>query len=317
MFEQQAKRYHDSIFIRYQLPNTQDFKTLSYSQVDCISTNLANEWSFNLKGIKTVGLVADHSIYYLVTMLAIFKLQPILLALSPRNSVEANIDLMKKTDSHFIIASTKYADAVNQCAKKIPGGCNVKIFEPFDLEKLSQPNTTTVRPDSETASLKDIDKVVLIIHSSGSTAYPKPIRLSNRYMFGLVQTLGLQMQEDVHCLEPSDVMLASLPLFHVFGIFCHFLPMLLGASCLILGRIPPTAGETATVIDKHNVTILALPPMILEQIAEYIDEKPEAEEIYGRIKFSIYGGASLRRQVGDYLNSKGINIRAAYGTTGK
>ena len=287
LFEQQAKRYHDSIFIRCQVPNTQDFKTLSYSQVDRISTNLANEWSSTLNGIKTVGLIADHSIYYLVTMLAIFKLQPTLLALSPRNSVEANIDLMTKTDSHFIIGSAKYADAVTQCAEKVPGSCNVKIFEPFDLEKLSQHNATTVRPASEIASLKDIEKIVLIIHSSGSTAFPKPIRLSNRYMFGLIQILGLQIQEDGHRLEPSDVMLASLALFHVFGILCHFLPMLLGASCLILGRIPPTAREIATVIEKHNVTMLGLPPMIFEQIAEYIDENPEAEEICRRIKFSL------------------------------
>ncbi|KAI7859649.1 hypothetical protein BDC45DRAFT_590210 [Circinella umbellata] len=314
LFEQQAERYSDSIFIRYQLPSTQEFKTLSYSQVNCISTNLANKWSSSLNGIKTIGLIADHSIYYMVTMLAIFKLQPVLLALSPRNSIEANVNLMAKTNTHFVIASQKYADVANQCASKIPGGCNIKILEPFDLEKLSQPSTA-MRSASKTASIMDIEKIVLIIHSSGSTEFPKPIRLSNRYMFGLVQLLTSKMQEDAHCLESSDVMLASFPLFHAFGIFCAFLPMIFGASCLILERIPPTPGEIAKAIDKHNVTMLGLPPMILEQIAEYIEEKPEAEEIYQRIKFSIYGGASLRRQVGDYLISKGMNIRAAYGTT--
>ncbi|KAI9250966.1 hypothetical protein BDA99DRAFT_469417 [Phascolomyces articulosus] len=321
LFEKQAERYSDNIYIRYQLPNTQETKTLTYLQADRISTNLANEWGPLLKGITTVGLVADHSIYYLIAMLAIFKLQPILLALSPRNSVEANIDLMTKTDAHFIIASSKYATAANQCAKKVPGGCSFKVLEPFDLEKLDNDlhSTTTkdtcIKRASETASPKDIEKIALIIHSSGSTSFPKPIRLSNRYLYWLTQLLTFQIQQDTPFMEASDVMLSPMPLFHVFGTFLHFMPIFFGASCLILGKLLPTPREIAMAIDKHNVTLMGLPPMILEQIAEYIEDAPESEGIFQRIKFCIYGGAALRRQVGDYLNSKGMNVRGAYGTT--
>ncbi|KAI9485154.1 hypothetical protein BDB00DRAFT_773619 [Zychaea mexicana] len=310
LFEQQVQRYADNTFVRYQLPNTQEFKTMTYCQIDRIANNLANKWAPAVQGVDSIGLVADHSIYYMISMLAIFKLQPALLALSPRNSVAANVDLLTKTGSHFLVASKKYSALVKECAEQVPGGCGVSILSPLDLEHLNSYTSDFKRAPS---TKDDIEKIALIIHSSGSTSFPKPIRLSNRYLYWLVQVLSFQMQQDAPFMNSSDVMLSSMPLFHVFGVFTNFMPILFGASCMIFGRLPPTPRELAGAIDKYGVTMMGLPPMILEQVAEYIEDTQN--DSFSRIKFCLYGGAALRKPAGDFLNARGMNVRSVYGTT--
>ncbi|KAI9250974.1 hypothetical protein BDA99DRAFT_608261 [Phascolomyces articulosus] len=286
---------------------------MTYAEADRIASNLAYEWAPMLKDVESVGFIADHSIYYLVAMLAVFKLRPILLALSPRNSVAANVNLLTQTNSKFMIVSEKYADMAQQCHEQVSGGCDYKVLASLDLDTLSsyaKDYHSHVSPPSE----KDIEKVALIIHSSGSTSFPKPIYLSNRYLFWLIQGIPSQMKKNSqNALVSSDVVLSPLPLFHIFGILSQFMGIIFGASSLIFGHLPPSPRNIFEAVEEFGVTVMAQPPVGLEAIAQYIEDTQS--DVLRQLKFCLYGGAPLRKRVGDYLNARGINVRSAYGTT--
>lgn len=111
-------------------------------------------------------------------------------------------------------------------------------------------------------------------YSSGTTSFPKPIHLSNRYLFNLVQVIPY----DVNQLSPAkgfgsdDVFLAAFPLFHVFGVYTSFSVLMHGGSTLFFAKIPPTPHEIVSAIEEHGVTLAGLVPVILDQLALYLKE---------------------------------------------
>ncbi|KAJ8654164.1 hypothetical protein O0I10_010112 [Lichtheimia ornata] len=310
-------QHRDRRFARYQTANG-EYKELTYEQFDRITTNLACRWHSQLASIESMGFIADHSIHYLVAMVAIMKLRPVLMALSPRNSEAANVNLLTKTESKFVIASEKYADMAKRCAAQVPG-VNYHIMpNTFDIDSLiNEPlaaNESKLINRQFTA--EDQEKIALIIHSSGTTSFPKPIRLSNRYLFNLVQVIPY----DVNQLSPAkgfgsdDVFLAAFPLFHVFGVYTAFSALMHGGSTLFFAKIPPTPHEIVSAIEEHGVTLAGLVPVILDQLALYLKETGRFVPLQ-KLKFIEYGGAPLKYETGAYFHDNGINVRSVYGTT--
>lgn len=218
VFEKQVEKYADQVYARYygRLENGNlGYKTLTYADVDRIGTNLACEWDSKVKGYDVVAFIADHSIQYFLCVLACLKLRVTFLALSPRNSEAAIVNLLQKTDCRFIFSTDKYASLAQSAAGQVDGTvCHV--LPPFNLAgRLKQPlNPTAFKILDKNFSKKDIEKTCAIIHSSGSTAFPKPIRLSNRYLICGIQSIPGHAYSQDPTIAPGfgDAQLCCLPL---------------------------------------------------------------------------------------------------------
>lgn len=89
-----------------------------------------------------------------------------------------------------------------------------------------------------------------------------------------------------------------------------------GTSVVLLARLPPTPSELTTIIEKLHVTFVSLPPLLIDQLVTYLNET-QAFAPWQKLKILLYGGAALKKTTGDYLHNHGINVRNAYGSTGK
>lgn len=228
----QSKLYADKVFVRYHV--NKSFKTLTYSQVDHITTNLACEWAKQVEGSGVISYISDHSIDYLLTMIALMKLRSTLLAVSPRNSKAAIVNLLEKTNSKVFFTSPKYEAIAKSASVKIEG-VSVIVVNPFDIEALlNQPLNDRQNEFIDTSfTEKDLNKPALIIHryvsplikkyyeallifyfSSGTTNYPKPIYLTNRYVLNLCGVFKLCKEQNPHLdlVKQSDVFLTCVPL---------------------------------------------------------------------------------------------------------
>ena len=312
--ENQVQKYGDNVLARYQLPDEQDFKVMTYAQAHTIASNLAYEWAPLLENVDTIALLADHSVYYLITMHAILKLNVTLMVLSPSNTVAANVNLLNKTKAGFLLVSEKYNELAKTSTQQADHECQIKVLKPFDLDHLAKAQPTTRLHHKATPA--DIEKTVFIIPSSGTTSLPKPIRLSNRYMFCAVQiyTMELQKNQNVN-FGTSDVILSLLPLFHVFGMWSHLMPMMFGGSFMMYGRLPPSPHDIITAVESFNASILVTPPVMLTYLAEYM--KTTGTDALRKVKACISGGAALAQSVGEYLGSNGVKICNVVGSTGK
>ncbi|KAI8139176.1 hypothetical protein BJV82DRAFT_660202 [Fennellomyces sp. T-0311] len=313
LLEKQAEVYKDNVVLRYQLANEPEFKSMTYGQLHCLASSLAKQWAPLLQaGIDTVGLLAESSIHYLIATLAILKLDVTLTVLSPTNTIPANVDLLTKTGCGLLFATEKYSKIAEACAAQVPEQCEIKVMEPLNFDDLDTFKGGYTR--HKTTTSLDSEKTVIILHTSGTTSLPKPIRLSNRYMIILGQIPPGGLKDNGLSFGSSDVILPLVPLHHIFGVSSYFMPMLYGASSLMFGQLPPSSRDIAVGIKAFNVSLLCCTPFMLNQMAQYIETTQESD-ILRKTKACIVGGASLSKPVGDFLCSKGLRIGNGYGST--
>ncbi len=97
----------------------------------------------------------------------------------------------------------------------------------------------------------DPEATAAILFSSGSEGMPKGVKLSHRNILANVKQIA-----DVLNMEDDDAMLASLPLFHAFGLtVTQFLPLLEGCP-MICQPDPTDVVSSAKAIARYRATIM-------------------------------------------------------------
>ncbi|KAF7727900.1 hypothetical protein EC973_006899 [Apophysomyces ossiformis] len=315
-WKQQSNKYAHNVFARYQVGTKYD--TLTYAEVDRLATNLACNLKRHASGTESVALLADHSVYYMICILAIMKLRLTLVALSTRNSEDAIANLATETNAKLILTTEKYSQTAANVASRFDDR-GILVMRHTDVKELLKDPLDPQADEllDESFSSVDIEKIALVIHSSGSTAFPKPIRLSNRYLmynvqYHLAAYHGIENKDSLY--NETDVMFACLPLFHVFGHLCAFNLITVGGSTIFPEKFPPSVPDILDALGQNNATYFAAPPLILEQLLNHMKETGDYS-VMQKLKLASFGGAPLKAETGQFLIDHGIKLRNLYGST--
>ncbi|KAF8997177.1 hypothetical protein BDQ17DRAFT_887302 [Cyathus striatus] len=265
-----------------------------------------------------VGILANtDSLTYICTTIGIMLAGFVPFPISNRNSPAAVAHLLRVGDCKAIIISQDHA-AQSQI------GSAFKILKEDEPEVLSVvsisvptyeylfENTQMIKMYAPLRTLRDAthDSLGIIIHSSGSVSFPKPINISYRMLLqqGMVAAKG----ELYVCGEIFGS--HGIPIYHALG-------MLFVTCCFTLGMtlslLPPNEQSVLspdlvlTSAIQTNCTLIACVPSFIENWAQ---DKRKIE-MMKRFKAILYGGGPLSIAVGDMLVKEGINIVPLYGTT--
>jgi len=126
---------------------------------------------------------------------------------------------------------------------------------PSQLNKLLTLATFTVLPTTLLLAWYhrrvDIDAPAAILFSSGSEGEPKGVVLSHKNVMSNVRQVS-----DVLNTEPDDVLMATLPLFHAFGLtVTTFMPLIEGIP-VVAHPDPTDAPNIGKAIARHKATVL-------------------------------------------------------------
>lgn len=171
----------------------------------------------------------------------------------------------------------------------------------YDFDQLlndGYPNWDTVqtRPDD----------TAVILYTAGSFGRPKGAELSH---FGLFYNAVLTCDQLAHA-TPSDVSLASLPLFHAFGQTCVMNATLYGGGTLVLlPRFEPDRALQA--IERHKVTILVGVPTMYWYLLHY---PAAAKYDWSSLRLCCSGAAALPPEMlVEFQRRFGLAIYEGYG----
>ncbi len=114
---------------------------------------------------------------------------------------------------------------------------------------------------SPASSQGGMDSPMVLCYTSGSTGQPKGVVLTQNALF-----YNAVNSAHMHDMSSSDVVLTSLPLFHVGGLNIQTLPALhCGATVILHGRFDP--GAVIDALQTQGVTLTVLVPAQLELLA--------------------------------------------------
>ncbi|KAF8580393.1 acetyl-CoA synthetase-like protein [Ramaria rubella] len=259
-----------------------------------------------------VGILANLDfITYNTLALGIVRAGGSAFLISTRNSGSAVVELLKQTDTQTLYVSVdepiqKLASATLATPELRDVSVHIApIFEDLFFEQRDTKYTCSV-PDYPGGAM---DSPAIILHSSGTTSFPKPVYGSHRMI------LQWSMNIRVQCDDVTKQRLAvhGLPAFHGMGI-AAFLAARMGMSLAVFPpKNPPIVPSPQNVLDGAiacQSTILLSVPLLIE----HWSSSAENVEHLKQLDLVCFGGGPLNKAIGDELSRAGVSLAGLYGT---
>lgn len=248
-----------------------DGKTITYQEMARLVSRYSNLLLNN--GIQYgdhIAIPMNNSIESVALFFSAADLGVCLVPLNPTLPLEAIKVAMKSGDMKHLIARKSF---FNECEKY--GGVNVSGVSicldgehpgtvPFvDIEKMSG--------DRPECSIVDGNESFILTMTSGSTGNPKPIDISqnNKYERAMAHIREYDITNE-------DRILAATPLYHSLAERLVILPLIIGATSILLPRFTPSIWLDC--VKEQRVTFTIAVSAQLAQILELL-KKPGAPSI--------------------------------------
>jgi long-chain acyl-CoA synthetase len=153
---------------------------------------------------------------------------------------------------------------------------------------------------------RDDDDTVVLLYTSGTTGQPKGAELTHANL----ATNASLTAETLVTLQPEDVVMGCLPLFHCFGLTCGLNATVRSGSCLtLLPRFDPV--KALEIIGRDRVTVFEGVPTMYSAMLH----APDAEHFdVSSLRTCISGGSAMPVEVMRSFEEKfGCIILEGYG----
>ncbi len=242
-----------------------------------------------------VMILVGSRIEWVVSMLACFRMGAIALPLNPQ---------LSEHDLAYRVAATNPALAIGEAdyLAGLPDG--IPAFDLEDLDRIFDEDLAQATP-AKVASLA-LDDPALIVFTSGTTAEPKGVVHSQRYLMGQ----AVQAQHWVGA-EPDDLCwCTAAPGWSKSSRNSFIAPWLRGAkSLLVEGRFDPTT--RMDIVRQQEVNVLCQAPTEYRILAKRTTLSPAPS-----LRRMVSAGEALNPEViGAFREATGLEIADGYGQT--
>ncbi|KAF9468263.1 acetyl-CoA synthetase-like protein [Collybia nuda] len=255
-------------------------------------------------------LAATDTITYFATVLGMLRAEITIFVVSPRNSPLAVAHLLSKVcPSHVLVSpEAPIQDLVREAIQSLGDGVTPTILSMPVFEDIFIPGVRFVPLPPR---LRDLSSTRIIVHSSGSTSFPKPVTWNDRsyLQVAMVPLFG------AHDLCGMTFGCHALAMFH--GIGLNFIAWL-ASTGLVMATFPPVSPSVTPTPDAvwngslaTSPSYLFGPPVFFEGWSRESAKLPFLRQLKG----IVYGGAPLQNPIGDYLVGEGITIYTLYGSS--
>ena len=244
-----------------------------------------------------VGMQLPNVPYFPIVYYAILRLGAVAVPVNPllkRREVDFHMD---DAGAEVMVGWHDFADAATDDALMVTPG---------DFEE----QLDAAEPVAETADRADGDAAV-IIYTSGTTGTPKGATLTHSNL-----AAGARVSRELVDAGPEHVALATLPLFHVFGMNSVMNATLLARGLLtLLPRFEPA--KALEIIQRDGVTSFAGVPTMYTTLLHHPGR--ESYDV-STVRFCVAGGSALPVEVlRGFDEAFGTKVLEGYGlseTTG-
>lgn len=273
-------------------------------QVDALARGLAE---LGLIGGQRVAIGLSNSIEFVVCYLAVLRAGMVAVPLNPTSTAGEFARVLGDSGSRVVVVGPDAILPVRQAV----GGASVPVVvavggpalpgeRAYD-DVLATAGRAVVTP-------RDIESLAVLLYTSGTSGRPRAAMLSHRALLANIeQTARL----DPQMVSADDVVLAVLPMFHVYGLNGVLGQAIRqGASMVVCRRFD--ADATLDLIATAGVTSVPVAP---PAIVAWLD-RPGAREKLATVRALLSGAAPLSEAlVRKFQEQTGVTVEQGYGLT--
>ena len=158
---------------------------------------------------------------------------------------------------------------------------------------------------------RDDGELAVLLFTSGTAGAPRAAMLTHG---NLAANIAQVQSHPGLAVAPTDVGLATLPFFHVFGLNVALGVALAGGiRSVLLPQFDPV--QAAALVRRHAVTILAGVPAMFAALLELSDTDAPADA-FRSVRLAVAGAAELPEPLAAaFLDRFGVTIYEGYGLT--
>ncbi|HJS94130.1 MAG TPA: AMP-binding protein [Solirubrobacteraceae bacterium] len=174
---------------------------------------------------------------------------------------------------------------------------------PIDL-RLSAPEQALRRASAEIDGPPGGEAPVAVMHTSGTTAAPKPVVLSRANF--LASALGSAVALG---LDPAERWLCPMPLTHVGGLSIPIRSAIYATTAVLHGRFETEAVLSELMDRNRRVTLVSLVPTMLARLLDAGLARPPT------LRWALLGGGPIAPALLEKASAAGVPVAPTYGMT--
>lgn len=314
-----------------------DYVEYTFSDLELLSSRAARIYSTRLpvrttskQDARVVALLGPSTLEYVFTALALSRLGFTVLFLSTRLSEAAYLSLLEATKCRHMVVDASFRKVASTLSRSSSSSQSqsqqeeseseplhvVDILDKseFILDQVGGDDDDEIEMDTEPETETEIKieqrdyfdldeesgKIAWIIHSSGSTGFPKPIYQTHK--------AALRNYEN----NMNMVGFLTLPLFHAHGLSSVFRGITAVKKIYMYGAtLPLTSQNLLQILRRHDFDIFYGVPYALKLLGE----TQQGIDALAAMKIVMFGGSACPDALGDRLAGSGVNLISHYGTT--
>jgi long-chain acyl-CoA synthetase len=257
-----------------------DEQTMSYAELDAASSRFAT--LLHRKGVEArdrVGVMLPNIGAVPIVYYGTWRLGAIVVPMNPLMKAREVEFYLSNTGAKKLFASPGFVEAAGAGAEA--AGAHLWVVDDAELawliKDMPEYGTPVERADSDTA---------VVLHTSGTTGTPKGAELTHGSLGSNQDVVARSLLK----LTDRDVVLACLPLFHVFGMTGAMnTAMATGAALSLVARFDAAAAIER--IRRDRVTVLEAVPTMYSALLAVADQFPP--EATASLRVCVSGGAAL------------------------
>ncbi len=278
----QGQQQRDSIaFIYNDRPQT-------FFAIDCHSSQVAN-------GLLEVGILPQSRVAILgmdsewsyEILFGCAKAKAVLLPINWRLAAQEILYILKHGEAEVLFVTSDMLSVIEQLQSQLAPVGKIIVLNAKSGEWTDYLQWRRTQSEAAPALAYEPEDIVVQMYTSGTTGHPKGVQLANYSFFRLMQ--GMREQGDNWMmLNPDDILLLSLPQFHMGGIWWALQGFIAGATGIVIDTF--IAWKVLELIQQYKITkVPMVPSMIQTTLAEPSCQTTDFSSVCG----FLYGGSPI------------------------
>lgn len=236
---------------------------------------------------EKIGVYLPNSIEYAITYFSILSIDKIIIPVGIQAKEKEIISTMEYCEIDLFVSTSAYQQLFEEIQSKYDKRFHIYYIDTGEVVTYNDEKEYVEKTEPVNANVCDDDKVVIMLHTSGTTSNPKRVMLTNKSLLTNIQSNVASLG-----LTQDDKVFIALPMFFGYSNTAQFLSHLYVGGSIYIHDEVFTARSFFKIVSEKNITNFTAVPTMLLILLRY---KYTYKYDISSLRFICFGGGVMQK----------------------